>query len=137
MVTKYLLDFFTKTVPKMSDEKFKEAIIQQAQKDAPTGKFGVECPGFKNLMDSYVSVISPDRKGIIDKTLATFNSINQSPIQQPKAISLLDILLGKRIMPTGNEISYAEFKDSSGEIVVTFSPAFYCYDWFWFDYYHS
>lgn len=114
-------DFFTKKAPKMGDEKFKEVIIQQAQKDAPTGKFGVECPGFKNLMDSYVSVVSPDRKGIIDNALATLNSINQSPIPLPKSISLLDILCGKRIMSTDNEISYAEFKDSSGEIVATFS----------------
>lgn len=41
-------DFFTKRAPKMSDDKFKEAIIQQAQKDAPTGKFGMECPGLRN-----------------------------------------------------------------------------------------
>lgn len=114
-------EFFIKKEPKMSDDKFKEAIIRQAQKDAPTGKFGVECPGFKNLMDSYVSVVSPDRKGIIDNALATLNSINQSPIPQPKAISLLDILLGKRMISDNNEISYAEFKDSSGEVVATFS----------------
>lgn len=72
-------------------------------------------------MDSYVSVVSPDRKGIIDNALATLSSINQSPIPQPKAISLLDILLGKRMISTDNEISYAEFKDSSGEVVATFS----------------
>lgn len=114
-------DFFAKKAPKMSDDKFKEAIIQQAQKDAPTGKFGVDCPGFKNLMDSYVSVVSPDRKGIIDNAMAALGSINQSPIPQPKALSLLDILLGKLTMSDDNTISYAEFKDSSGEIVATFS----------------
>lgn len=116
-----LPDYFTKKAPKMNDDKFKEAIIQLAQKDAPTGRFGVECPGFRNLMDSYVSVVSPDRKGIIDNALATLSSIYQSPIPQPKAISLLDILFGKRIMSDDNTISYAEFKDSSGEIVATFS----------------
>lgn len=55
-------------------------------------------------MDSYVSVVSPDRKGIIDNALATLNSINQSPIPLPKSISLLDILFGKRIMSTDNDI---------------------------------
>ncbi|WP_077610219.1 hypothetical protein [Clostridium sp. Marseille-P2415] len=114
-------DFFAKTAPKMSDVKFNEAIVQQAQKDASTGKFGVECPGFKSLMESYVSVVSPDRKGIIDKAMTTLNGINQSSVPQPEAISLLDILLGKRIMSASNEISYAEFKDGSGEIVATFS----------------
>lgn len=44
-----------------------------------------------------------------------------NPINANKAISLLDILLEKLTMSNDNTISYAEFKDSSGEIVATFS----------------
>lgn len=112
-------NFYTKTSPKMSDEKFREIIVKQAQKDATTGKFGVECPGFKSLMKSFVSVASPDRKGIITNALTSLGKMNKLP--KAEAISLLDILLGKRIISADHELSYADFKDSSGEIVATFS----------------
>lgn len=111
--------FNTKTAPKMSDDKFTEAIVQQAQKDAAIGKAGVECPGFKSLMKSYVSVVSPDRKGMISNALTSLEHIKKLP--KPEAISLLDILLGKRIMSADNELSYAEFKDSNGEVIATYS----------------
>lgn len=83
------------------------------------------CSGFVpelpaiSLMKSYVSVASPDRKEIINNALTSLGKMNKLP--KAKAISLLDILLGKRIMSTDHELSYAEFKDSSGEIVATFS----------------
>lgn len=112
-------NFCTKTPPKMSDDQCKDAVVKQAQKDAVTGKFGVECPGFKSLMKSYVSVVSPDRKGIISNALTSLGKMNKFP--KAEAVSLLDILFGKRIMSDDYGLSYAEFKDSSGEIVATLS----------------
>lgn len=114
--------FNPKAAPKMSEEKYKEAIVAQAKKDAPTGKFGVECPGFRSLMESYVSAVSPDRKSIIETSLSKLDKSSQLP--EAEATSLLDILFGERILPGGTskkKISYAEFKDSNGQIVATYS----------------
>ena len=37
-------DFFVKKEPKMSDEKFREAITQQAQRDAPPASSALSAP---------------------------------------------------------------------------------------------
>lgn len=59
-------DCCTKTAPAMSEEKYREAIVKQAQMDAAAGKFGDEySKGYRNLKKSFVSVSSPDRKSII------------------------------------------------------------------------
>ncbi len=61
--------FNTKTAPAMSDEKYKTAIIEQAKKDQAAGKFQSDSAGFRNLVKSYVSAVSPDRKSIISQGL--------------------------------------------------------------------
>ena len=108
----------TRTPSKMSEQKYEEAIVRQAQKDAATGKYGVECPGFKSLMKSYVSVVSPDRKGIIENALSGLSKVCKSP--EPETISLLEILLGIKATKV-DAAPYAEFKDSNGELVATYS----------------
>jgi len=57
-------DFCTKTAPAMSEEEVREAIIEQAKKDAAKGICGGESAGYRNLIKSYISVASQDRKGI-------------------------------------------------------------------------
>lgn len=113
--------FDTKTEPKMSDEEYKAAIIRQAQKDAPTGKFGVTCSGFRELLDSYVSVVSPDRKGIITSVMNCIAGL-KNPFQPklPKILSLLDVLTGKKEFSKDQKLTYAEFKDSNGEVVASY-----------------
>lgn len=88
-------DCCTKTAPAMSEEEYREAIIEQAKKDAAKGICGSESAGYRNLMKSYVSVSSPDRKGIITKA-------SQS-------------LTGK------GRISFAEFKDAGNNVIAHYS----------------
>lgn len=89
-------DFCTKTAPAMSEEEFREAIIEQAKKDAAKGICGGESAGYRNLMKSYISVVSPDRKGIIAKASQSF--------------------AGK------GRISFAEFKDAGNNVIAHYSP---------------
>jgi len=88
----------TKTEPAMSEDRYKESIIELAKKDAANGKFG----GHKNasymvLKKSFVSVVSPDRRSVITAAL------RQVPFMQQ------------------GKVSYLNIKDSGGNTVVTFS----------------
>lgn len=51
-------DFSTKKAPAMSNEKYREAIIEQAKKDQSAGKFQSDSAGFRSLVKSYVSAVS-------------------------------------------------------------------------------
>lgn len=96
-------DMNTKTPRKMSDEEYEKAIIAQAKKDAASGSF--YSAESKNLMKSYVSPFSPDRRSLIQNTFRS-------------ADGLLDLL----IRGTGKEtVNFAEFKDSSGNTVAEYS----------------
>lgn len=89
----------TKSAPAMSEEKYKEAIIAQAKKDFENGKCGgLKNPSYMTLKNSFVSVVSPDRKGSIAQML------RQLPFMQ-----------------RGN-MSYLEIKDARGNITSTYSP---------------
>lgn len=112
-------NFNTKKAPAMSDEKYKEAIIEQAKKDQSEGKFQSESAGFRNLVKSYVSAVSPDRKNIIEKGLAEIFKNNK---QQPKTLDIIDYLLGKvKYCKEESDVSYAEFYNSNGEMVASYS----------------
>ena len=88
----------TKSAPAMSEEKFKEAIIAQAKKDFENGKFG----GHNNasymvLKNSFVSVVSPDRKGTIAQMMRQIPALQRG------------------------KVSYLEIKDAKGNITSTYS----------------
>jgi hypothetical protein len=109
----------TKTAPAMSDDKYRSAIIEQAKKDQAAGKFQSESAGFKSLVKSYVSAVSPDRKNMISEGLRAIYK-NNNP--ESKTFNLLDYLLGTvKYSKEGNDLSYAEFYDSNGEMVATYS----------------
>lgn len=57
----------SKSTTKISDAEFKEMAIKQAQIDASKGIF--QGDDLKSLRDSYISVVSPDRKSIIKSAL--------------------------------------------------------------------
>lgn len=88
-------NYCTKTSPAMSEEEYREAIIEQAKKDAAKGICGGESAGYRNLMKSYVSVSSPDRKGIIAKA---FQSLANK-----------------------GRISFVEFKDAGNNVIAHYS----------------
>jgi hypothetical protein len=111
--------FNTRKAPAMSDEKYREAIIEQAKKDQSAGKFQSESAGFRSLVKSYVSAVSPDRKNIIKGGLTAIFK-NDKP--QPKALNLLDYLFGSvKYSKEATDVSYAEFYDSNGEMVASYS----------------
>jgi len=111
--------FNTKTAPAMSDDKYKTAIIEQAKKDQAAGKFQSDSAGFRNLVKSYVSAVSPDRKSIISEGLrAVYKNIRQ----EPKTFNLLDYMFGSvKYSSEANDVSYAEFYDNNGEMVASYS----------------
>lgn len=112
-------NFNTKKAPAMSDEKYREAIVQQAKKDQSEGKFQSESAGFRSLVKSYVSAVSPDRKNIIEKGLSEIFKNNN---QQPKTLNIIDYLLGKvKYCKDESDVSYAEFYESNGEMVASYS----------------
>ena len=112
-------NFNTKKAPAMSDERYREAIIEQAKNDQAAGKFQSESAGFRNLVKSYVSVVSPDRKNIISEGLTALFKNN---MPQPKALSILDYLFGRvKYCKEETDVSYAEFYDSNGEMVASYS----------------
>lgn len=111
--------FNSKKSPAMSDEKYREAIIEQAKKDQSARKFQSESAGFRSLVKSYVSSVSPDRKNIITQGLKAIFK-NKNP--QPKTLNLIDYLLGSvKYCKESTDVSYAEFYDSNGEMVASYS----------------
>ncbi|MGE7674989.1 hypothetical protein ACQKMV_15635 [Lysinibacillus sp. NPDC094403] len=52
----------------MKEEKYKDAIIEQAKKDFKRGKTTMG-PGFMELKKSFVSVVSPNRNGSITQAM--------------------------------------------------------------------
>lgn len=88
-------DCTTKTDPAMSEEEYKQAIVEQAKEDAAKGICGGESTGYQSLMKSYVSVVSPDRKGIIAEA-------SQS-------------------LRLNGQVSFLEIKDSSNNLIAQYS----------------
>lgn len=112
-------NFNTRKAPAMSDEKYREAIIDQAKKDQSVGKFQSESTGFRSLVKSYVSTVSPDRKNIITEGLTAIFK-NNNP--QPKTFNLIDYLFGSvKYCKEATGVSYAEFHDSNGEMIASYS----------------
>lgn len=109
----------TKSAPAMSDDKYKEAIIEQAKKDQAVGKFQSESAGYKSLIKSYVSAVSPDRKSIIANGLTAIFKNNKP---QTKTLNLLDYMFGTvKYNKEAADVSYAEFYDKNGEMVASYS----------------
>ncbi len=61
--------FPTKAAPAMSEDEYREAIIEQAKKDQSEGKFQTQSEAYKKLQISFNSVVSPDRKAAINEGL--------------------------------------------------------------------
>ena len=113
------LYFDTKQPPAMSEDKYKEAIIEQAQQDQKEGKFQSNSVGFRKLEKSYVSVASPDRKGIIANGL---RAIFKNNFSHPKTLDYIALMFGEvKYQKENNDLSYAEFYDENGEMVASYS----------------
>jgi hypothetical protein len=63
----------TKTTPTRSDEEILKEIEVLAKEHARTGKFQDEDPRFRELMDEYISSVSPDRESILKNSVKEIN----------------------------------------------------------------
>ena len=121
------LQYNTKTKPAMSDEKYREAIIAQAKKDQAIGKFHSRTAEYLSLRKSHLSVVSPDRNGIITEGLTV---ISQQSIKEP--LQLWELLYGKvsyKHEPQ-QKVTFAKFYDSDGELIATYSSTGQPWDFF-------
>jgi hypothetical protein len=128
---------YTKTEPSMSDEELKEAIAKIARKDAEKGQFHNQTKEYLDLKREYISSASPDRESLVTNStkqiFANVNLLKSNPEERPK--TLLELLMEKKDNKIiainmnsseykacfqGDELSYAEFRDSNGEIVATY-----------------
>ena len=111
--------FATKTPPAMSDEAYKEAIVEQAKKDQAEGVLGAHSAGYRTLCKSYISCVSPDRQKIISEGLQTIVKDNK-PHRKP--MNLIDYLFGKiEYYKDRGEVLSANFHDKNGEEVARYS----------------
>ncbi|MCD7898188.1 MAG: hypothetical protein LUG50_16200 [Planctomycetaceae bacterium] len=93
----------TKTTPEKTDEELEELIRQLAKKHAAGGEaLGTDDPDFVLVGTEYISSVSPDRKGIIDKSIYGLGYISSAPKQD----------LAKAYDENGNHI--ATYTEGSG-----------------------
>lgn len=111
---------YTRQKSGISDSEYKKAIIEQAKKDQAEGKFQTDSNGFNQLAKKYVQEVSPDRKKIITEGL---QKIHKNDAVIKKRLDVLALLFeGKvKFKKDSDEVTYAEFYDSNGEMVATYS----------------
>lgn len=111
---------YTKKKSDISDSDYEKAIVEQAAKDQATEKFQNESQGFNTLAKRYVSEVSPDRKNIITTGL---HQITKNKVDSEKPLNYITLLLKGKVkyQKDSANITYAEFYDSNGEMVATYS----------------
>jgi len=126
-------DLLSRSTPLMSDEAFMEKAREQARKDFANNVF--QGDEFGSLSKAFVSVVSPDRVGIIENAIR-----NGSSSTQKRALHLWEILLqlekGKEnalpvsyynVKPDGS-INDMFITDSAGNNIIQYSQ-----DWGWIE----
>ena len=117
----------TKSAPIMSDVEFKAKIEEMARKDAFAGK-EIEARNssaeYHDLLRNYISVDSPDRKGIVDNTLS--NLAGKLRVMAPRlnfTYDLMSLLMGHSVMFNSRDIgtNFINFRDANGNITAMYS----------------
>ena len=121
----------SKSEPKMSDEEFEQKIIEMAKRDFAAGRSGSNDINseFHALRFSFISVVSPDREGMINNALPTIlNKIREYAKKEYKSYDemIMDLLFG--IEPPrssdsnmGQKITLFELKDENGNLLARLS----------------
>ena len=111
---------YTKQKSGVRDSEYRKAIIEQARKNQAEGKFQTDSSGFNQLAKKYVQEVSPDRKKIITQGL---QKIQRNGVAMAKRLDVLALLFEGKIkfQKDSDEITYAEFYDSNGEMVAKYS----------------
>jgi hypothetical protein len=120
-------DLLSKAKPLMSDEKFMDAARELARKDFALGiRDGAE---FHALRDAFISVVSPDRVGLVESVLRNAsNTPNGTFIRDLLHAFMLQEngyddsarVSGVTVTPTG-ELASMNIHDSAGNISVMYS----------------
>jgi len=122
----------SRSEPKMSDEEFEQRIIELAKRDQAAGRFHCKDPSseLNQLRFSYISVVSPDREGMINNALPMIlgnaNTLTRSMTPNsmcPKEL-IWKLLLGIEIPPVSNlnlgqRRLLFELKDADGNSLAT------------------
>jgi hypothetical protein len=133
-------EMYTKTEPSRSDEELKEAIAKIAREDAEKGQCCNQTKEWFDLKKEFMSSVSPDRESIVNNStkqiFANTNSIKSK--NKEHAITLIELLMNNekgnsksnvinmnnatyKACLEGDNLTYAEFRDSNGEIIATYS----------------
>jgi len=119
-------DLLSRSAPLMSDEEFMDRAKEQAQKDFANNVF--QGPELCALQRAFISVVSPDRVGIIDSAIRSGSSSTQK-----RFLHLWEILLqlekGKETAlpvsdigfnPDGS-INVMHIRDTAGNIIIGYN----------------
>ena len=136
---------YTKTEPTRSDEEIIKDIIEVAKKHAEKGTFHNADNEFLDLKKEYISSVSPDRESILTNSLKQIfgkTDLPKKEKEQSKSIlqQTLEIMenaknkngtiSNNKTMKSamyevgwldGNELKYADFYDSNGELIANYS----------------
>lgn len=114
------INVYTKKESGKSDSEYQKEIVAQAIKDQKAGKFQNESMGFNKLAKNYVSEVSPDRNKIISDGLSEVLKTNR---ESQKSLDWITLLFEGKIKYKKDSVAveYAEFYDSNGEMVATYS----------------
>jgi hypothetical protein len=119
------------TEPKMSDEEFEQKIIALAKRDQAAGKFHNRDSEYKSLRNSFISVASPDREGMINKALPTILSKIREYANKTQYASydemIMHLLFGidppSSDLNMGQNVTLFELKDANGNLLARLSTS--------------
>jgi hypothetical protein len=121
----------SRTELKMSDEEFEKKIIELAKRNQAKGIFQSNASNreFHDLERSFVSVVSPDREGMINKALPTIlGKIREYANKTPNASyeeMIMYLLFGieppSSGLNSGQNITLYELKDADGNLLARLS----------------
>ena len=108
----------------LSESELERRIMELARRDAAAGKnlkfggkMGNGSPEWQQLQLDYISVASPDRKGIIANTLSNFaNKLNTQQVNRGPA-NLFEALFQNRWISNDIHGNFIDFRDANGNIV--------------------
>lgn len=119
-------DILTKS--NLSNSQLEQRIMELARRDAAagknskfSGKIGNGSDEWQRLMNDYISVASPDRKGIISNSLSNFASKMSSAGIKYNRMNFFQMLFQNNWLSSDIHGNFVDFRDSSGNVAARFS----------------
>lgn len=119
-------DFLSKS--NLSSSQLEQKIMELARRDVAAGKnsgfggkYGSGTDEWQKLRNDYISVASPDRKGIISNSLSSFASKMSSAGIQYNRMNFFQMLFQNNWLSKDIHGNFIDFRDASGNRVASFS----------------